>query len=87
VVNACCSFVFGFDDEDVVFDQDGVAWAYDADSDVWFYFDEDLDDWAEVDEDGTAWFYDEELDMVFYFDEDLDVWVEAEEEDEDSSAW
>ena len=80
------------EDEGVEYDEDGTAWYYDADLDVTFYFDEDLEDWAEVDEDGTAWYLDDETGSIYYFDEEVGDWVEYEDAEEgasenDPSAW
>jgi hypothetical protein len=80
------------EDDDVFYDAEGIAWYYDEEMEALFYYDEDLEDWAEVDEDGVAWCVDDETGIVYYFDEESDDWVEYEdsEEDEsenDASAW
>ena len=40
-------------DEGIEYDEDGVAWWHDEIMNVWYFFDEDEDDWfeAEVEED------------------------------------
>ena len=50
-----------------------------------YYFDEDLDDWAEVDENGDVWYLDEETDVLYFYDDESDEWVECEEDD--SGSW
>lgn len=72
-------------DEDIEYDEDGTAWYYDEELDATFYFDEDLEDWAEVDEDGVAWCVDEETGIAYYFDAEADDWVEYDESEEDES--
>jgi hypothetical protein len=68
-------------------DEDGVIWYYDEELDISYYFDEDLDDWAEVTEDGDVWYLDEETDVLYYFDDEADDWVNVEAEEDDSAAW
>jgi hypothetical protein len=65
-------------------DEDGVIWSYDEESDILYYFDEDLEDWAEVDEDDNVWYVDED-DILYFYDDESDEWIEC--EDEDVAAW
>jgi hypothetical protein len=39
-----------------------------------YYYDEDLDDWAEVAEDGTVWYFDD-LDNIYFYDDESDEWI------------
>jgi hypothetical protein len=66
------------EDEECDTDENGVVWFYDEETDIDFYFDEDLDDWAEVDAEGTVWYLDEETDILYYFDDEADDWFEVE---------
>ncbi len=59
-------------------DENGVIWFYEEETDIDYYFDEDLDDWAEVDAEGTVWYLDEETDILYYFDDEADDWIEVE---------
>ena len=38
------------DEDGIEYDTDGVAWWYDEETEVYYYFDEDADDWLEYDE-------------------------------------
>jgi hypothetical protein len=56
-------------DEGVQYDDDGFAWWYDEDAEVWYVYDEESEDWIEYEDDEE---YDEEYD-------------EEEEEDDEES--
>jgi len=62
------------DDAEYDIDEDGVIWFYDDETDSMYYYDEDLDDWAEVGEDGTVWYFDE-LENVYFYDDESDEWI------------
>jgi hypothetical protein len=70
-------------------DENGVTWFYEEETDIDYYFDEDLDDWAEVTENGDVWYLDEETDILYYFDDEADDWVDVDVdvEEDDSAAW
>jgi len=76
------------DDAECDIDEDGTIWFYDEESDVLYYYDEDLEDWAEVDEDDNVWYVDEE-EIVYVYDDEADEWVEYDEseDEEDSASW
>ena len=38
------------DTEDLVYDDEGVAYWYDEEAEVWYYYDEESDDWFELEE-------------------------------------
>ena len=38
------------DEDGIEYDADGTAWWYDEETEVYYYFDEDADDWLEYDE-------------------------------------
>jgi hypothetical protein len=38
------------DEDGIEYDSEGVAWWYDEETEVYYYFDEDADDWLEYDE-------------------------------------
>jgi hypothetical protein len=38
------------DEDGIEYDAEGTAWWYDEETEVYYYFDEDADDWLEYDE-------------------------------------
>lgn len=73
---------------DYEYDEDGVLWLHDHEEMISYYFDDDLNDWAEIDENGDIWYIDEE-DTLFWYDEESDDWLECElfEDKDDVAAW
>ena len=49
---------FDIEDEGVEYDEDGVAWWFDEEEEIWYFYDEYFDDWFEWDEEVEVEYYD-----------------------------
>lgn len=54
-----------FEDNDgIEYDEDGVAWWFDEEEEIWYFYDEYFDDWFEWDEEVEVEYYDFEANEI-----------------------